>query len=230
MKYLINGQETFLAKFKIELKKAIKDDMDEENFADWVNAKYLPGGIDIGAGHYTAYAIISNDPDESTYNDALELYLNTMRIMYLREMEVDGMGFKIGHTRFEIIDEDYGKDVDLDDCRFKDSDYLEHLITTLENDIYNLAYSKSNSSEKRCFEDLYDDIQTLCNKSVQEVKNAANGKNSASANMSIANKLSDLSKHFENVSKKARTRSASIKILTLSETLLKCSKSISKTR
>lgn len=103
MKYLINEEETFLTRFKMELKKAIKDNTDEEDFADWVNAKYLPGGIDISDGHYTAYAIISNDSDKSVYNNTLELYLNTMRVMYMREMN-SGAVFKIGNTYFEMRD------------------------------------------------------------------------------------------------------------------------------
>ena len=194
--------------------------IDDENLVKELSEKYRGSDLD--------------DFINDTYNVSLDDYLDGIN---LEDMDggapwVIKIDAKWGtvYQDEDYEEDDYDEDVDLDDCRFKDSDYLEHLITTLENDIYNLAYSKSNSSEKRCFEDLYDDIQTLCNKSVQEVKNAANGKNSASANMSIANKLSDLSKHFENVSKKARTRSASVKILTLSETLLKCSKSISKTR
>ena len=102
MKYLINNEEVHLEIFKRELKKAIKDNYDEEDFADWVNSKYLPGGVSISSGYYTAYTIISNGPDKSVYKDTLELWINTLITIYTSEMWIEGTVFKMGHTRFEI--------------------------------------------------------------------------------------------------------------------------------
>lgn len=199
--------------------------IDDENLIKELSEKYRGNDLD--------------DFINDTYNVSLDDYLDGINLE-----DIDGGApwvIKIDDGHNVIYqDEDYGEDeedyddedVELDDCKFKDSDYLEHLITTLENDIYNLAYSKSNSSEERCYKSLYTDVQEACDKSFKEVRASAStgGRFSIPANMSIANKLLDLSKHFENVSKKARTKSASIKILALSEILLKSSKMISKAR
>lgn len=195
--------------------------IDDKNLIKELSEKYSGSDLD--------------DFINDTYNVSLDDYLDGINLE-----DIDGGApwvIKIDYGHDVIYqDEDYedydDEDVELDDCKFKDSDYLEHLITTLENDIYNLAYSKSNSSEERCYESLYADVQEVCDKSFKEVRASASmrGRFSIPANMSIANKLLDLSKHFESVSKKARTKSASIKILALSETLLKSSKMISKAR
>lgn len=197
--------------------------IDDKNLVKELSKKYKGSDLD--------------DFINDTYNVSLDDYLDG-----INSEDIDGGApwvIKIDDGRNIIYqdedyeeDEDYDEDVELDDCKFKDSDYLEHLITTLENDIYNLAYSKSNSSEERCYESLYNDVKEVCDKSFKEVRASASagGRFSIPANMAIANKLLDLSKHFENVSKKARTKSASIKILTLSEILLKSSKMISRAR
>lgn len=193
--------------------------IDDENLIKELSEKYSGSDLD--------------DFINDTYNVSLDDYLDGINLE-----DIDGGApwvIKIDDGCNVIYqDEDYeeDEDIELDDCEFKDSDYLEHLITTLENDIYNLAYSKSNSSEERCYKSLYNDVREVCDKSFKEVRASAStgGRFGIPANMSIANKLLDLSKHFESVSKKARTKSASIKILALSEILLKSSKMISKAR
>lgn len=101
MKYLINGKEVQLVIFRIKLKEAIKDRTEEEDFADWVGSTYLPGGISIGSGYYTAFEIILNDKDHSHFKETFDLYLSQMATQYIRRMK-NGRVFTFDEDVFEI--------------------------------------------------------------------------------------------------------------------------------
>lgn len=105
MKYLINDKEVHLVIFRRKLEEAIKDITGEEDFADWVDSAYLPGGISIGSGYYTAFEIISNDKDKSHFKETFDLYLSQMATQYIRRMK-NGRVFTFDDVVFEIINED----------------------------------------------------------------------------------------------------------------------------
>ena len=108
MKYLINDKVVSLATFKRRLKKAIEEDsVEEENFHEWLDERYLPGGLDIGPFHYSVFDILYNDPgceDRENYWTIFKIYISVASTAYIREME-NGDELEFSGDYFRIINE-----------------------------------------------------------------------------------------------------------------------------
>ena len=131
-------------------------------------------------------------------------------------------------TEYGITEEDEEEDVDLDDCEFKDSDYLESLFKEVYSGADQLSNAYTNSQEKSREEYLRTSIQRLCTISEEEVKNSLKTTQGLYTKKSVSKKLSELSENLKYLSRVARNISSRVKLEVLSEAVSDCSKEISK--